>query len=115
MAPKPALAKTASMRPKRSSAAAAIASTWSHSVTSQRTAIARSGAAELRGQRLELVLAARAEHQPVAGLGGRAARSRRRSRCVAPVISRTGSSAMAADSRTACRNAIGLDRRTDLR
>ena len=42
MAPKPALAKTASMRPKRSSAAAAIASTWSHSVTSQRTASARS-------------------------------------------------------------------------
>ena len=42
LAPKPALAKTASIRPKRSSAAAAIASTWSHSVTSQRTASARS-------------------------------------------------------------------------
>src|SRR5690349_5222851 len=43
VAPKPALAKTTSIRPKRSSAAAASASTWSHSVTSQATARALSG------------------------------------------------------------------------
>src|SRR6185312_4013515 len=43
VAPKPAFAKTTSIRPKRSSAAVATASTWSHSVTSQATARAFSG------------------------------------------------------------------------
>jgi hypothetical protein len=42
LAPKPALAKTTSTRPKASSAACTIASCWSNSVTSQVTAIARS-------------------------------------------------------------------------
>ena len=40
LAPKPALAKTTSMRPKASSAAATIASCSANSVTSQVTAIA---------------------------------------------------------------------------
>ena len=42
LAPKPALANTASIRPKASSAACASAWTSSHSATSQRTAIAAS-------------------------------------------------------------------------
>jgi hypothetical protein len=43
VAPKPALAKTASIRPNSASARAARVSTWSHSVTSQATGIAASG------------------------------------------------------------------------
>ena len=90
MAPKPALAKTASMRPKRSSAAAAIASTWSHSVTSQRTASARSSPPSSAASSSSASIAARRQHQPVA----RAAAARAVAApmpLLAPVISRTGS------------------------
>ena len=70
LAPKPAFAKTTSMRPKCSSAAATIASCWAKSVTSHCDRDRAVGAAELLGERVELVLRARREHEPVAGLGG---------------------------------------------
>ena len=71
-APKPALAKATSRRPKRSRACATIASCCPQSVTSQATASARSVAAELVGQRLEPVHRARGQDQAEAGLRGAA-------------------------------------------
>ncbi len=70
LAPKPALAKTTSMRPNASSAAATIASCWlelRHVARDRERAL---GAAELVGERVELVLRARREHEPVALAGG---------------------------------------------
>ena len=67
--PKPAFANTTSSRPYASSARCTSACWWSHSVTSQRTASARSGR-QLGGERVELVLGAGGQHDAVAGLGG---------------------------------------------
>ena len=54
-------------RPYSSSARCTSACWSSHSVTSQRTAIA---SRQLAGERLQLVLGAGGQHEPVAGLGG---------------------------------------------
>ncbi len=78
--PKPAFAKATSIRPYASSARAKRACWSSHSVTSQRTAMARSSPPSSSASAVELVLRARGEHEPEAGLARRGVPWRRRCR-----------------------------------